>query len=36
MVGMFTVEYITPQTEDMLMVNSLGIIITDFSYSQEM
>lgn len=36
MVGMFTVDYITPQTEDMLMVNSLGIIITDFSYSQEM
>lgn len=36
MVGMFTVEYITPQTEDMLMVNSLGVIITDFSYSQEM
>ena len=36
MVGMFTVDYITPESEDMLMVNSLGIIITDFSYSQEM
>lgn len=36
MVGMFTVDYIAPESEDMLMVNSLGIIITDFSYSQEM
>lgn len=31
--GLFTIEFMQPQTEDQLAVNPLGIFVTDFSYA---
>lgn len=36
MTGIFTVDYIKPTSEKMILINPLGVIITDFSYSREM
>ncbi len=36
MTGIFTVDFIKVNSEQMLLNNPLGVIITDFSYSEEM